>query len=124
MQRQRTHDTRPELLLRSELHRRGIRYRVHRRLLSDVRREADITFPKARIAVFVDGCFWHSCPTHGTMPRNNAGFWSKKLAENRRRDSDTDSRLVAAGWAVVRVWEHESPCEAASAILDLVRERT
>lgn len=123
MQRQRTRDTGVELALRSELHRRGIRFRVHRKLLKDVRREVDIAIPKARIAVFVDGCFWHSCPVHGTTPRNNAGFWSTKLAENRKRDSDTDARLADAGWVVVRVWEHESPREAASTVCDLVHER-
>jgi DNA mismatch endonuclease (patch repair protein) len=123
MRRQRTRDTPVELALRSELHRRGVRFRVHRRLLNDVRREVDIVIPRCRIAVLVDGCFWHGCPVHGTVPKNNAEFWQRKLAENRKRDLDTDVRLTEVGWAVVRVWEHEAPGEAASEICRLIAAR-
>lgn len=123
MRRQRTRDTPVELALRSELHRRGVRFRVHRRLLSEVRREVDIVILKSRIAVLVDGCFWHGCPVHGTIPKNNAGSWRRKLAENRKRDLDTDARLTQAGWVVIRVWEHEAPGEAAADICALIASR-
>lgn len=123
MRRQRTRDTHIELALRSELHRRGVRFRVHRRLLHDVRREVDIVIPKCRIAILVDGCFWHSCPIHGTVPSNNEEFWRRKLAENRKRDRDTDTRLAEAGWTVVRVWGHEAPDESASNICGLMAAR-
>jgi DNA mismatch endonuclease, patch repair protein len=123
MQSQRERDTRPELLLRQELHKRGLRYFVHRKLLPNLRREADIVFARARVAVFVDGCFWHSCPEHGTWPGRNADWWRSKLERNRARDCDTDRRLHDAGWAVVRVWEHEQPEDAADRIEALIRER-
>jgi DNA mismatch endonuclease, patch repair protein len=120
MRRQRTRDTPAELSLRSELHRRGVRFRVHRRLLSGVRREVDIVIPKARIAVLVDGCFWHGCPIHGAIPKNNSDAWRRKLADNRARDIDTDDRLARAGWTVVRVWEHVAADDAAAEICDLI----
>lgn len=116
MRRQRTHDTRPELELRSELHRRGLRYRLHQRPLPDLRREADVVFRKARIAIFVDGCFWHGCPEHGTLPRRNDSFWQDKILGNQVRDAETDNRLEAAGWLSIRVWEHELPSLAADRI--------
>jgi DNA mismatch endonuclease (patch repair protein) len=106
MQSARRRDTRPELLLRRELHRRGRRFRVDRSPIKDLRRRADILFPRQRVAVYVDGCFWHSCPTHATAPRNNAEWWSAKLATNVARDRDTDRRLLDSGWRSVRVWEH------------------
>ena len=112
MQPQREHDTTPELLLRRTLHARGLRYFVHRKLLPGLRREADLVFVRARVAVFVDGCFWHSCPQHGTPPKRNAQWWSTKLERNRVRDADTDRRLREEGWLVVRVWEHENIEEA------------
>jgi DNA mismatch endonuclease (patch repair protein) len=121
MQAQREHDTGPELLLRRTLHSRGLRYYVHRRLLSDLRREADVVFPRARLAVFVDGCFWHSCPQHRTSPARNGGWWSAKLERNRTRDADTDRRLRDAGWVVVRVWEHEGAGHAADRIEALLK---
>src|SRR4051794_653167 len=98
MSHQATRDTRPELLLRSELHRRGLRYRVHVRPIPSVRREADVAFTAAKVAVFVDGCFWHGCPIHRTYPRRNSSFWTDKIAGNRVRDADTDARLCADGW--------------------------
>jgi DNA mismatch endonuclease (patch repair protein) len=116
MQRQGQRDTKPELALRRELHRRGRRFFVDRAPLKGLRRRADLVFPRRRVAVYVDGCFWHSCPAHGTRPRNNAEWWAAKLAGNVARDRDTDTRLREAGWAVVRVWEHEEPGAAADRV--------
>lgn len=97
-----------ERMLRSVLHRRGLRFRLHRRLLTNSRRTVDIVFPRARIAIFVDGCFWHGCPSHGTWPKNNAEWWREKIEANIARDRDTDRRLLEQGWTVLRVWEHET----------------
>src|SRR4051794_10611396 len=105
MQGNRGRDTRPEIAVRSALHRRGLRFRKHRRPIADIRCEADIVFPRERIAVFVDGCFWHGCPRHGRVPRTNRDYWEVKLAANVRRDQLNTARLEQAGWAVVRVWE-------------------
>lgn len=123
MSRQRVRDTQPEVALRRELHARGLRFFVNRRLLSDVRREVDIVFPRNKIAVLCDGCYWHSCPTHATSPRRNAEFWQAKLKRNVERDRDTDARLADAGWRVIRVWEHEDVVAAADAIEREVRSR-
>ncbi|MEZ5246315.1 MAG: very short patch repair endonuclease [Acidimicrobiales bacterium] len=120
MRRQRTHDTGTERALRTELHRRGLRYRLHRRPLPDLRREADLLIAKLRLAVFVDGCFWHGCPAHASWPKNNAEFWRAKIETNRERDRDTDDTLRAAGWTVVRVWEHEDAERAADRIMEVV----
>ncbi|QCB49322.1 very short patch repair endonuclease [Rhodococcus sp. PAMC28707] len=116
LSKQRRRDTGPELALRRELHRRGLRYFVDRAPLKGLRRRADVVFPRRRVAVYVDGCFWHSCPVHATSPRNNARWWADKLAANVVRDRDTDSRLDAAGWTVVRVWEHEAARDAADKV--------
>ncbi|HEX2391980.1 MAG TPA: very short patch repair endonuclease [Solirubrobacterales bacterium] len=120
MQGNRKRDTRPELALRSELHRRGLRYRVDRRPLKSVRCRADIVFPRQKVAVFVDGCFWHGCPEHGTSPQTNAAYWSAKIARNVERDRLNEAELSAAGWAVVRVWEHEISVDAADRIARLL----
>jgi len=96
-----------EKALRSSLFRKGFRYRVHARLIEGSKRTVDIVFPRQRIAVFVDGCFWHGCPVHGTWPKNNAQWWRAKIAANLERDRDTDRRLTELGWTVIRVWEHE-----------------
>ncbi|MDQ3273646.1 MAG: very short patch repair endonuclease [Actinomycetota bacterium] len=122
MQAQRRRDTVPELALRSQLHRKGLRFRVDRVVLPGIRRRADVVFARARVAVFVDGCFWHACPQHATRPRANADWWAEKLAANERRDRDTDQRLDAAGWRVVRVWEHEDMAAAAEQIRALLVE--
>jgi DNA mismatch endonuclease (patch repair protein) len=90
---------------------------VHVRPLPSIRREADIVFPRAKVAVFVDGCFWHGCPEHRTHPRRNAAFWFDKIEMNRLRDVETDSLLGAAGWCSIRVWEHELVAEAADRIV-------
>ena len=123
MSRVRNRDTSPELALRSELHRRGLRFRVHFPLVIDPRRKADVAFRTERVAVFVDGCFWHSCPQHATQPKANADFWRDKLARNRRRDIETDDRLKRVGWLAVRVWEHEEPCAAADTIEAVLHQR-
>ncbi|MFF0723209.1 very short patch repair endonuclease [Streptomyces sp. NPDC004134] len=123
MSKQRSRDTDIEIAVRRTLHAAGLRYRVHRRPLKGVRREADILFGPARVAVFVDGCFWHGCPEHATWPKNNAKFWREKIEKNRARDVDTDARLARAGWASVRVWEHEDADEASDRIAALVRSR-
>ncbi|MGN0039706.1 MULTISPECIES: very short patch repair endonuclease [unclassified Rhodococcus (in: high G+C Gram-positive bacteria)] len=118
MSRQRRRDTAPEVALRRELHRRGLRFYVDRAPLPGVRRRADLVFPRRRVAVYVDGCFWHRCPLHATDPKNNAEWWADKLAGNVERDRDTDSRLAAAGWTVIRVWEHEDPITAATRVAE------
>ena len=112
----RRRDTTPEMLLRRELHRRGRRFRVVTKVPGNNRRTIDIAFPRQRLAVFVDGCFWHSCPEHGTKPASNSSWWKTKLAANRSRDADTDRLLDAAGWTVLRIWEHESVDEAADKV--------
>ena len=124
MQSQRERNTAPELALRRELHRRGLRYFVHRRPVRGLRREADIVFVRAKLAVFVDGCFWHGCPDHGTHPKNNAGWWQAKLNKNRQRDADTGERFRGGGWEVLRLWEHEAVDEAADRVEAAVRQRT
>jgi DNA mismatch endonuclease (patch repair protein) len=121
MSRVRRRDTAPELELRSELHRRGLRYRIDRRPLKGVSSRADLVFGPAKVAVYVDGCFWHSCPEHGTLPRSNEAFWQDKLARNRERDATVNELLVAAGWTVVRVWEHEEIDVAAGRVEGAVR---
>jgi DNA mismatch endonuclease (patch repair protein) len=121
MSRTAQRDNSGELALRSELHRRGLRFRLHRHLLVGVRRSADIAFPSSRTAIFVDGCFWHGCPEHGTWPKNNAAWWRAKINGNIARDRDTDVRLIDAGWTVLRVWEHEAVQAAADRIEAAVR---
>lgn len=114
-------DTTPELALRSELHRRGLRFRVDRPPVPGIRTRADIVFPREKVAVYVDGCFWHSCPDHGTMPKANADFWEPKLARNRERDREIDAALQEKGWTVERVWEHENHAHAADRVERAVR---
>jgi DNA mismatch endonuclease (patch repair protein) len=121
MRANRGRDTRPEMAVRSAVHALGLRYRVGVRPLPSIRRTADIVFPRAKVAAFVDGCFWHGCPKHHRPARQNAEFWTTKIQGNVARDADTDTRLRAAGWTVVRIWEHEPPCEAASKISAAVR---
>jgi DNA mismatch endonuclease, patch repair protein len=109
MRANRRKDTKPELALRRALHAQGYRYRKDYRLeLSGTRVRPDIAFTARRVAVFVDGCFWHCCPQHGSQPANNTWYWEPKLARNVERDQAADAALTAAGWSVVRVWEHES----------------
>lgn len=117
----RSRDTRPELAVRRLLHASGLRYRVAFRPVSGLRRTADIVFTRQRIAVFIDGCYWHACPLHGTSAKSNPEYWSTKLARNVARDGDTNAKLTAAGWTVLRFWEHEDPAEVASTIEEAVR---
>jgi DNA mismatch endonuclease (patch repair protein) len=116
-------DTAPELELRRELWRRGLRYRVDRPLDGKRRRRADLTFVGPKVVVFVDGCFWHGCPEHGTSPKANAEWWAEKLARNVARDADTDEYLTSQGWTVLRFWEHEDVLAAADQVERVVRAR-
>lgn len=116
MSRAARRDTAPELALRQELHRRGRRYGVVVRVPGRNRRTIDIAFTKAKLAVFVDGCFWHGCPRHGTKPTHNSEWWVTKLAANEGRDRDTDEHLAAEGWAVLRIWEHVPSTAAADQV--------
>jgi DNA mismatch endonuclease, patch repair protein len=121
MSRQRSRDTGPELAIRTRLHALGYRYRVDHRPLADLRSRGDIVFTRARLVVFVDGCFWHQCPQHATSPRHNGPWWEAKLAANVARDRATDQRLATAGFRVVRIWEHEAPDEAVATIVRALR---
>ncbi|WP_186214095.1 very short patch repair endonuclease [Burkholderia gladioli] len=109
-----------EVALRRELYRIGLRYRVDCAVLKKPRRVADIAFPGRRIAIFVDGCFWHGCPEHATWPKRNAEFWRQKIEANQRRDADTNERLRSLGWTVLRFWSHESPIDAAKVVANAV----
>jgi len=109
MRSNRSRNTGPEKLLRSALHRAGLRFRIHRRPMTGVRCEVDILFSAARLAVFIDGCFWHGCPAHATRPALNAEWWATKLDGNIQRDRANDALLAQAGWHVLRFWEHEAP---------------
>jgi DNA mismatch endonuclease (patch repair protein) len=122
--RQPRKDTGPELALRRAVHALGLRYRVDAPLpLRGMRRRADLLFVGAKVAVFVDGCFWHGCPLHGTRPKSNSSWWAEKLAANMCRDADTDRRLAEAGWGVVRIWEHEDPARGAAVVATVVKAR-
>lgn len=123
MQANRSRDTQPELALRRVLHSRGLRYFVARRPIRTLRRTADILFPGAKVAVFVDGCFWHGCPQHHTFAKANAEYWADKVAKNRNRDIETTDLLKSAGWMVIRVWEHEPVAQAADNIEEMVKAR-
>jgi len=124
LRRQRQRDTGPEMAVRRALFAVGLRYRVHARLEPDLRVRADIVFPRARIAIFVDGCYWHGCPTHGTAPKNNAQWWEDKIAANRRRDAATDELLATRGWRVLRFWEHDQAAEVVDVIRNALRAPT
>lgn len=113
--------TGPELKVRRELHRRGLRYFVGRRPVATLRRTADLLFPRLRLAVCIDGCFWHGCPAHHTTARTNAAYWRAKVIANVERDRDTDEKWLAAGWTVMRFWEHEDPTDVCDAIERHVR---
>jgi len=122
MKGNRSIDTRPEVALRSEVHRRGLRFRKEVALRPAQRIcRVDIVFPAVRLAVFIDGCFWHGCPEHGNQPKVNTEYWSVKLAKNVSRDAMVNAELEDAGWAVLRVWEHEDVQDAASRIEETYR---
>ena len=120
MQATRRKNTAAELALRRALFSRGLRYRVEY-ALPGTRRTADVAFPRLKLAVFVDGCFWHGCPLHGTWPKANARWWREKIDANRRRDRDTDERLRESGWAVMRFWEHADAASSAGAVASMVK---
>lgn len=121
MRANRGRDTGPELALRRAVHARGLRYYVNRRPVRGIRRTADLVFPRARLAVFVDGCFWHGCPVHHTVAKTNADFWVKKVSRNRERDAETNRLLADEGWTVLRIWEHVPVQEAADRVAEAVR---
>ena len=112
-------DTQVELRVRRLLHARGLRYRVDYAPL-DKRRRADIVFTRRKIAIFIDGCFWHGCPLHYVKPRTNADYWLPKIERNIERDLENTQRLRTAGWTVVRFWEHDDPTEVADSVGELV----
>jgi DNA mismatch endonuclease (patch repair protein) len=115
-------DSRPEVNLRRALHEKGLRYRKNASVATSIGRvRPDIVFPRQMVAVFVDGCFWHSCPMHGNMPGKNRDYWEPKLRQNRERDRQVSDALIADGWAVIRVWEHEPLASAASVVEIAVR---
>jgi DNA mismatch endonuclease (patch repair protein) len=116
-------DTPAELRVRKLLYAKGLRYLVDAKPLTQTPRRADIVFRRERVAVFIDGCFWHGCPEHATWPKQNAAFWRAKIDANRTRDADTSLRLRDAGWLVVRVWEHEPPELAAAKVVTAVKKR-
>ena len=118
MSRNRRRDTRPERALRQALHTRGLRFRVdHPVRAADVTVRPDVVFTRWRVAVFIDGCFWHGCPQHGNAPRRNVDYWGPKLERNAARDRRVDTALSAAGWHVIRAWEHESTHATARRVL-------
>ena len=117
----RSRDTKPALRVRSLVHKRGMRYRVNQRPLPRVRRTADIVFRRARVAVYIDGCFWHGCDQHYKEPKTNTSYWRDKIDGNRRRDRETGELLEAEGWLVLRFWEHEDPAEVAETVESSVR---
>lgn len=116
-------DTAPEMALRQALHARALRYRVQLPVPGNRRRKIDVAFTRARVAVFVDGCFWHGCPEHGTRPATNREWWDWKIKRNKDRDDDTNRLLADQGWEVIRVWEHEDPVQAATRVRETVIER-
>lgn len=121
MQGNRSRDTRPELAVRRIVHAQGLRYFVNRRPLPGLQRTADLVFPRLKIAVFIDGCFWHGCPLHYASPKVNAVYWSAKVERNKRRDVDTTLRLANGGWRVLRYWTHEDPEAVAKDIRKAVK---
>ncbi|OLT00086.1 very short patch repair endonuclease [Pseudonocardia sp. CNS-004] len=124
MSRARRRDTEPEMLVRREAHRRGLRYRVNATLPGMSRRRADMVFPGPRVAVFVDGCFWHSCPDHATIPKANNQWWVTKLRKNAARDRETNDHLTSIGWVPLRFWEHQSATDIVDVIEKIVKDRS
>lgn len=120
--RQAREGTTPEVRIRQQLHARGLRFRVQHRINGLPRRRVDLAFTRVKLAVLVDGCFWHGCPEHGTTPKSNRDWWLWKFSINEQRDRDTDRRLADLGWTVLRIWEHVQPSEAADRIEETYRE--
>jgi DNA mismatch endonuclease (patch repair protein) len=123
MSRNHRRDTKPELRLRRLLHASGARYRVDFRIKADeVTVRPDIVFTRRRLAIFLDGCFWHGCPEHGNVPAHNRTYWMPKLARNRARDEEVTAALTNAGWTVIRAWEHEPTRHIAERVLALLHD--
>lgn len=123
MRGNRSRDTSPELALRRLVHAAGLRYRVAAKPLPGMRRTADLVFRPVRVAVFIDGCYWHGCPEHFVLPKTNPDYWRAKIARNIQRDHDTDDKLAAQGWLVLRFWEHQSSADCAAEVCAAVAER-
>ncbi|MET9252224.1 very short patch repair endonuclease [Streptomyces sp. NPDC003717] len=123
MSRQLSKDTNAELAVRRLLHAAGLRYRVEYPVPGMARRRMDVAFTRAKVAVLIDGCFWHGCPLHATHPKSNAEWWRTKLDRNMARDRETTEHLNAAGWAVLRFWEHEDPVDVAARVRAAVVRR-
>ena len=121
MQANRGRDTKPEMAVRRAAHAAGLRFRVDYRPIPELNRRADLVFTRAKVAVFVDGCFWHGCPTHHTIATSNAEFWAQKVTRNRERDAETDRLLGEAGWTVIRAWEHEPADDVVARVLTSLR---
>lgn len=122
MQGNRGRDTKAEIAVRRLVHGQGLRYRVNARPEPDLRRTADLLFTRARVAVFIDGCYWHGCPEHFSMPATNRDYWSAKIGGNQERDAQTTAELARRGWLVLRFWEHEAPGAVADEICACVRD--
>ncbi|WSM44327.1 very short patch repair endonuclease [Streptomyces cellulosae] len=116
MSRQTSKNTGAELAVRRLLHAAGLRYRVEYPVPGMPRRRLDVAFPRAKVAVLIDGCFWHGCPQHATQPKANAEWWRSKLDRNMARDRETTEHLLAAGWTVLRFWEHTPAEEIAATV--------
>lgn len=123
MQRQARRDTGPELAVRRLLHGMGFRYRIDIAPLPGMRARADLVFRRVKVAVFIDGCFWHGCPLHGTLPKSNTEWWHDKIAANRGRDERIDAALHQAGWLPLRFWAHIPPATVAGEIVRRIGER-
>jgi DNA mismatch endonuclease (patch repair protein) len=121
MQGNRARDTKAELAVRRVVHAAGLRYRVNARPEPNLRRTADLLFTRARVAVFIDGCYWHGCPEHFSVPATNPDYWKGKIGRNRQRDAETTALLVERGWTVLRFWEHESAPVVADCIAEAVK---
>lgn len=123
MRKQASKDTGVELAVRRLLHAAGLRYRVEYPVPGMARRRLDVAFTRAKVAVLIDGCFWHGCPLHATQPKANAEWWRNKLDRNMARDRETTEHLTALGWTVLRFWEHEDPVEVAARVRATVERR-
>jgi len=121
MQSNHSRDTAPELAVRKLLHAAGFRYRVAARPIPSIRRTADLLFIRAKLAVFIDGCFWHGCPAHYVEPKSHVDYWRPKIAGNMARDLDTTQQLTDRGWVVVRFWAHEPSDEVAQSIASILQ---
>ncbi|SFD62587.1 very short patch repair endonuclease [Streptomyces aidingensis] len=123
MSRQANRNTSPEVAVRRLLYAAGFRYRLHRPVPGMRRRTIDIAFPGPKVAVFLDGCFWHGCPEHATQPKANSEWWRQKLDKNMSRDRETTERLASEGWTVLRFWEHEAPGTVAELVAKAVADK-